>query len=83
MSSEMEIKISMLVMEVKGLKQGHIFKNTPFYISFVLLAHLSQWLMVSYCDRWMSVLRCPPCVVKNCFKGHLLLNYWLDFNQTW
>ena len=56
MSSEMQIKISMLVLEVKGLKQGHIFKNTPFYISFVLLAHLSHWLIVNYCDRWMSVL---------------------------
>ena len=26
-----------LVLEVKGLKQGYIFKNGPFYISFVLL----------------------------------------------
>ena len=23
-----------------------------------LLAHLSHWLMVSYCDHWMSVFRC-------------------------
>ena len=22
-------------------------------------------------------------IVNNCFKGHLLLNYWLDFDQTW
>ena len=21
--------------------------------------------------------------VDNCFKGHLLLNHWLDFYQTW
>ena len=29
----------------------------------ILLAHLSHWLMVSYCDRWMSVIRCAVCVV--------------------
>ena len=27
---------SVLVLEVKGLKQGYIFKNRPFYITFVL-----------------------------------------------
>ena len=36
------------------------------------------------------IIGCPPCdvccascTVSNCFKGHLLLNYWLDFDQTW
>ena len=38
--------------------------------------------MLSYCDHLMSVLCCASCVVNNCFKGHLL-NYWLDFDQTW
>ena len=28
--------IQSLVLEVKGLKQGYMFKNRPFYISFVL-----------------------------------------------
>ena len=28
--------IQSLILEVKGLKQGYIFKNRPFYISFVL-----------------------------------------------
>ena len=41
------------------------------------LAQLSHWLMVSYCNRWMSVI-CR----QQLFKGHLL-NYWLDFDQTW
>ena len=41
------------------------------------LAHLS------YCDHWMSVVRRVSPVVNNCFKGHFLLNYWLDFDQTW
>ena len=34
---------------------------------------MSHSLKVRYCDRWMSGV---------CFKGHLL-NYWLDFYQTW
>ena len=38
---------------------------------------------MSYCDHWMSVLHCVSCIVNNWFKGHLLLNYWLDFDQTW
>ena len=36
--------------------------------TFVFLAHLSLWLMVSYCDRWMSVVRRASCVINNCFK---------------
>ena len=43
--------------------------------------HLTHWLMVSYCDRWMSVVRLASSVVNNCFKGHLLLNYWLDLTK--
>ena len=31
--------------------------------TFPFLAHLSHWLMVSYCDRWMSVVRHHSCVV--------------------
>ena len=31
---------------------------------------------------WSLDVRRPLCVVSNCFKGHLL-NYWLDFAQTW
>ena len=48
----------------------------------ILLAHLSHWLMVTYCDHWMSVVCRQSCVLNNCFKGHLL-NYQLDFDQTW
>ena len=29
--------IQSLVLDVNGLKQGYIFKNRPFYISFVLI----------------------------------------------
>ena len=28
------------------------------------------------------VRRASSCVVNNCFRGHLLLNYKLDFDQT-
>ena len=38
---------------------------------------------VSYCDHWMSVVRRSSSVINNCFKGHLILNYLLDFDQTW
>ena len=47
----------------------------------VAFVHLSHRPMVSYCDHWMSVVRCASYVVNNCFKGHLLLNYSLDFYQ--
>ena len=30
-----------------------------------LLAHLSHWLMVSYCDRWMSVVRRPSSTIAS------------------
>ena len=32
---------------------------------------------------WSLDVRPPSCVVNNCFKRHLLLNYSLDFDQTW
>ena len=28
---------------------------------------------------WSLDVRCASSVINNCFKGHLLLNYWLDF----
>ena len=34
--------------------------------------------MVSYCDHWMCVV-CR----QQLLKGHLILNHWLDFDQTW
>ena len=44
------------------------------------MIHTISWLQdllpMSYCDHLMSV-------VNNCFKGHLLLIYWLDFYKTW
>ena len=43
---------------------------------------MSHWLMMSYCDRWMSVVRRQLSVINNCFKGHLL-NYRMDIDQTW
>ena len=52
----------------------HLLNSLP--ASDVFLAHLS------HCDHWMSVVRCVSSVFNNCFKGHLL-NYWLDFDQTW
>ena len=41
-----------------------------FVLSFIqaFLAHLSHWLMVSYCDGWMSGARRSLSIVSNCFK---------------
>ena len=46
--------------------------------------------MERYGDHWMPfvrrglcVVRCGSFVVNKCFKGHLLLNSWLDVYQTW
>ena len=38
--------IQSLVLEVKGLKQDHIFKNRPLYISFALFNPLLQRLFL-------------------------------------
>ena len=40
-------------------------------------------LMVSFCDRPMSVVRRPSCVVHNFFKHLLLLNHWASLDETW
>ena len=48
------------------------------------LAQLIIWYMVSFCGHYIvSVVSHVSWVVNNCFKEHLLLNYWLDFDQTW
>ena len=39
--------------------------------------------MVSFCDRPMSVVRRPSCVVHNFFKHLLLLNHWASLDETW
>ena len=39
-------------------------------------------LMVSFCDRPMSGVRRPSCVIHNFFK-HLLLNHWANLDETW
>ena len=44
------------------------------------LAHLSQMLKVSYCDRSLSVLLCASCI-NFYFKRHLL-NHWSKFKIT-
>ena len=40
-------------------------------------------LMVSFCDRSMSVVRRPSCIVHNFFKHLLLLNHWANLDETW
>ena len=40
-------------------------------------------LLVSFCDRPMSVVRRLSCVVHNFFKHLLLLNHWANLDETW
>ena len=40
-------------------------------------------LMVSFCDRSMSVVRRASCVVHNFFNHLLLLNHWANLDETW
>ena len=40
-------------------------------------------LMVSFCDRPMSVVRRVSCVVHNFFKHLLLLNHSANLDETW
>ena len=49
----------------------------------LFLAHLSHWLMPhGELLSSLDVLRVLS-VVNNCFKGNLLLNNGMDFDQTW
>ena len=40
-------------------------------------------LMVSFCDRRMSVVCCVSCLAHNFFKHLLLLNHWASLYETW
>ena len=61
------------------IKSADPDEMSPYYLGLPFLAHLSLWLMVSYCDHKMSVVHCASSTIAS--KG-LLLNYWLDFDQT-
>ena len=66
--------------------------NIIMYVwNIVFLAHLSWKLKVSYCDHSPSVVVVvvvvrmsvrPSVRPSTIFKQHLLLNHWLDFDQT-
>ena len=40
-------------------------------------------LMVSFCDRPMSSVCRPSCIIHNFFKHLLLLNHWPNLDETW
>ena len=61
-----------------------------FLNEFLLSLPEHEVLMVSFCNRPMSVARCPSCAVRrpscfvhNLFKHLLLLNHWANLNETW
>ena len=48
-----------------GDPEERIFLSVPHTNNGLFLAHLSHWLMVSYCDCWMSLVRRAACVVRH------------------
>ena len=40
-------------------------------------------LIVSFCDRPMSGVRRLLCIIYNFFKHLLLLNHWVNLDETW
>ena len=62
-----------------------------FFILHTLILHTLELfsspehkaLMVSFCDRPMSGVRRPSCVVHNFLKHLLLLNHWANLDETW
>ena len=53
------------------------------HLKIIVLAHLSHRLNVSNCDHWMSVIIIRHLASSIALKDVSLLNYWLDFDQTW
>ena len=51
----------------QGLSEnfGKSLISAKISLTGLFLAHLSHWLMVSYCDRWMPVVRCEACFVRH------------------
>ena len=53
------------------------------YMALIFSSPEHKVLMVSFCDRPMSVVRHPSCIVHNFFKHLLLLNHWANLDETW
>ena len=49
---------------------------------FWFSAHLLHSDKVSFCDHILSIGTSVHASINNFFKQHLLLNHWLDFDQT-
>ena len=77
---------------VKVKYQGHVSQKRDGLGSLVFHKHIlflffsspeREVLMVSFCDRSMSVVRRVSSVVHNFFKHLLLLNHWANLDETW
>ena len=66
---------------LKNLKKGN--KRLLYISCFFFSSPEHKVLMVSFCDRPMSGVRRPSCVVHNFFKHLLLLNHWANLDDTW
>ena len=69
-----------LVLEVNGLKQGYIFKNGPYYISFVLIFHLQAGLSIPR-KKVFKIL--PTLFFSGCNLNHTYFFIWPYIHKVW
>ena len=85
--------ISLIILEfLTHGPMAQLSKNPGPYshIRFISFSHILVFsspdhkvLMVSFCDRPMSGVRRPSCVVHNFFKHLLLLKHRANLDETW
>ena len=64
--------------------ENTVGKEIARYEQFLLFSSPEhKVLMVSFCDRPMSGVRRPSCLVHNFFKHLLLLNHLANLDETW
>ena len=66
----------------KGRKHCGKSRNAGYQHFLLFSSPEHKVLMVSFCDRPMSGVCRPSCVIHNFFK-HLLLNHWANLDETW
>ena len=80
-------KLSLFIPDnVEFRKENVVYTTTNEFnvLSYILFSSPEhKVLMVSFCDRPMSSVRRPSCVVHNFFKHLLLLNHWSNLDEAW
>ena len=65
--------IQSLVLEVKGFKQGYIFKNRPFYISCVLFNTQEKKV---FTKKEKKIVSFPTLFFAECYLDHTYFFIW-------